>query len=128
VTQLLNNDVLLNFLVDEAEEDRVIRTGTGTQKSRKGYIGHIVVLCQKTQQASTNNPTVAKIVESKWCLLRIVVYENHGEFGKQGGVRLQQEPGWVLDEARRQTTHCFCEGGNHQIAHQVPDIGSSSCL
>jgi hypothetical protein len=39
----------LKFLIAEAEEDEKIRAGSGSQKSRKGYIGHIVAICRKIQ-------------------------------------------------------------------------------
>lgn len=45
----------------ETEEDQKIRSGCGSQKSRKGYIGHIVSICRKIQDAATKNPTVSKL-------------------------------------------------------------------
>jgi hypothetical protein len=66
--QLLNNDVLLNFLVSESEEDQKIRSGLGSQKERKGYIGHIVAICKKIQETALTNPTVNKIAESNHML------------------------------------------------------------
>lgn len=46
---LLKEDLFLKFLVLETEEDQKIRAGSGTQKSRKGYIGHLVAICRKVQ-------------------------------------------------------------------------------
>lgn len=62
--QLLDNDVLLNFISSEVEEDKKIRAGEGGQKSRKGYIGHIVVICNKVQEIAQRNPAVSKLTES----------------------------------------------------------------
>lgn len=55
----------MKFLINEAEEDQKILAGSGSQKARKGYIGHIVYLCRKIQELSTKNTTLAKFVESK---------------------------------------------------------------
>lgn len=41
--------MLLNFLIAEADDDQKIRAGSGSQKSRKGYIGHVVQICRKVQ-------------------------------------------------------------------------------
>lgn len=63
---MFNNDTLLNFIASETEEDQKIRLGVGSQKTRKGYIGHIVAICRKIQEAALTNPTANKIAESKW--------------------------------------------------------------
>lgn len=69
----MKDDTLLNFLVEENEEDQKIKSGSGSQKSRKGYIGHIVSICRKVQEAAPKNAAVAKLVESN----SIVTQENN---------------------------------------------------
>lgn len=40
----------MNFISEEAEEDLKIRAGSGKQKNRKGYIGHVISICRKIQE------------------------------------------------------------------------------
>lgn len=47
---LIKDEVLLKFLTDETNEDLKIKAGEGSQKVRKGYIGHIVQICRKLQE------------------------------------------------------------------------------
>ena len=42
--------MLLNFILSEAEEDENIRNKTGSQKYRKGYVGHIVQISRLVQE------------------------------------------------------------------------------
>jgi len=46
---MLRDDIFLKFLMAETEEDQKIKAGSGSQKSRKGYIGHLVSICRKFQ-------------------------------------------------------------------------------
>lgn len=62
--QLLKDDILLKFLMTETEEDQKIRAGSGSQRSRKGYIGHLVTICRKIQEYASKNPAVDKLAES----------------------------------------------------------------
>lgn len=48
----------------ETEEDQKIRAGSGSQRSRKGYIGHLVTICRKIQEYISKNPAVDKLAES----------------------------------------------------------------
>jgi len=41
---VLGENILVNFVYSETEEDKKIKTGTSTYKSRKGYIAHIINL------------------------------------------------------------------------------------
>lgn len=60
----------MKFLTNEAEEDQKIRAGSGNQKARKGYIGHIVYLCRKIKELSTKNTVLAKLAESKFIFIQ----------------------------------------------------------
>jgi hypothetical protein len=61
---LIRNDVLLNFLYAEAEEDLKIRKKTGSQKFRKGFIGHVVQISRIIQEYASKDDEVAiKILE-----------------------------------------------------------------
>ncbi len=43
----------------------MIKAGQGKRKTRKGYIGHVVQICQKIKEHSANNEILARMFESK---------------------------------------------------------------
>lgn len=47
--------MLLNFIKEQYEEDEKIRGGESARKVRKGYIGHIIEICQKIVIKSQEN-------------------------------------------------------------------------
>ncbi len=49
---IVNDDVLLNFLVEEANKDIGIRTGNSVYKTRKGYAAHLINLFIKLREMS----------------------------------------------------------------------------
>jgi hypothetical protein len=62
---LLEGEMLLNFIKEEAEEDLKIRAGNGKQRNRKGYIGHVISICRSIQKNATKNSVLDLMSESK---------------------------------------------------------------
>lgn len=52
------------------KEDLKIKAGEGSQRVRKGYIGHIVQICRKLQEYSAANNEIKKFVDSNILLMQ----------------------------------------------------------
>lgn len=63
---ILREDVLLNFIVEECEEDKKIKAGDSVYGSRKGYIAHVVNLSVKMKELAENSPSIKNVTESNF--------------------------------------------------------------
>jgi len=55
---------LLNFIIAEAEKDKIIRTPERPTK-RKGYIGHVIHICKLIDQIDNNELLNQRIKNGK---------------------------------------------------------------
>jgi hypothetical protein len=69
---VLGDNLLVGFMVEEAEEDRRIKTGESTYQHRKGFIAHIVNLAMRMKELAEGNRNIKKTVESKSTVMQVL--------------------------------------------------------
>lgn len=62
-TAVLKDNVLLNFIIEEVEEDKKIKAGASVYKSRKGFIAHLINLSIKLRDVGETNQNVKRAIE-----------------------------------------------------------------
>lgn len=58
---ILKSELLLNFIVEECEEDQKIKAGVSLYSARKGYIAHVINLCVRLRELAANNQSIRRL-------------------------------------------------------------------
>lgn len=59
---VLRDNILLNFIVEECEEDKKIKAGDSVYSSRKGYIAHVINLCVRLRELGETSASIQNLV------------------------------------------------------------------
>lgn len=113
IIQLVGDDLLLNFICEEAQEDMRIRSGGANRRTRKGYIGHIITICQRLLERAPENDVVRELTESR------SLYYLGNEFKKVVEDLIDKE---TYEQRKNLAGYALKKSPNHSIMFMKEDV------